>query len=166
MIRPVLSSIAGSCKRSHIVQIARRIVAPASSWRFSTALSGIACAFALVAVLSAGLAAFASAARDNAIAPAAVQKNGNSSDDKQKSVVETGCLIRRDKPGDFALTTRDAKLFYVESSTVDLAAHVGHTVTLTGTFAPDSETRNDPDKAPEAQTIKVTKLEMVSKTCH
>jgi hypothetical protein len=85
---------------------------------------------------------------------------------KSQDAVATGCLIRRDKPGDFALTTRDAKLFYVESSTVDLAAHVGHTVTIRGTFVPDSKTKDDPDKSPEAQTISVTKLEMLSKTCH
>ncbi len=150
MIRPVLSSIAGSSHRSHLAKTALR---------FGVVL-------AVVAALSAGLVAIARAEHNTVSAPAAIQQNGNSAQEKQKSVVETGCLIRRDKPGDFALTTRDAKLFYVESSTVDLSAHVGHTVTVTGTFAPDSETRNDPDKAPEAQTIKVTKLEMISKTCH
>jgi len=150
MIDPVFSPSSGSANRAHRAKTARRFAA----------------VFVLVGALSTGLAAVAGTARENIIAPRAMQKNGSSSQEKQKSVVETGCLIRRDKPGDFALTTRDAKLFYVESSTVDLSAHVGHTVTLTGTFAPDSETRNDPDKAPEAQTIKVTKLEMISKTCH
>jgi len=85
---------------------------------------------------------------------------------KSPDAVATGCLIRRDKPGEFALTTRDAKLFYAESSTVNLGAHVGHTVTIRGTFVPDSKTKDDPDKSPEAQTISVTKLEMLAKTCH
>jgi hypothetical protein len=85
---------------------------------------------------------------------------------KSQDAVATGCLFRRDKPGEFALTTRDAKLFYAESSTIDLGAHVGHTVTIRGTFVPDSQTKNDPDKSPEAQTISVTKLEMLRKSCH
>jgi hypothetical protein len=97
---------------------------------------------------------------------AATPGRDNKSQDKAKDVVETGCLIRRDKPGEFALTTQDAKLFYVESSTVDLSAHAGHTVKITGTFAPESESERDPDKSPEAQTIIATKLEMISKACH
>ena len=98
--------------------------------------------------------------------PAAPQKDHDSPHAKPKDVVVTGCLFRRDRPGEFALTTRDAKLFYVESSTVDLAAHVRHTVTITGTFAADSASQNDPDKSSEAQTIIATKLEMISKACH
>ena len=85
--------------------------------------------------------------------------------DPQDAVV-TGCLYRRDKPGDFALTTRDGKLYYVESSTVDLAAHVRHTVTITGTFVPDKDTKDDPDKNQEVPTILASKLEMIRKTCH
>jgi hypothetical protein len=95
----------------------------------------------------------------------APQKEHEAHQEKPKEVIVTGCLMKRDKPGDFALTTRDAKLYYVESTTVDLSAHVRHTVTVTGTFVPDSETRDDPDKSGEAETINVTKLEMVSKTC-
>ena len=83
-----------------------------------------------------------------------------------QEAVATGCLYRRDKPGDFALTTRDAKLYYVESSTVDLAAHVRHTVTITGTFVPDKDTKDDPDKNQEVPTILASKLEMIRKTCH
>jgi hypothetical protein len=83
-----------------------------------------------------------------------------------QEVVVTGCLYRRDKPGDFALTTRDGKLYYVESSTVDLAAHARHTVTITGTFVPDKDTKDDPDKNQEVPTISASKLEMIRKTCH
>jgi hypothetical protein len=83
-----------------------------------------------------------------------------------QDAVVTGCLYRRDRPGDFALTTRDGKLYYVESSTVDLAAHVRHTVTITGTFVPDKDTKDDPDKNQEVPTISATKLEMIRKTCH
>jgi hypothetical protein len=83
-----------------------------------------------------------------------------------QEAVATGCLYRRDRPGDFALTTRDGKLYYVESSTVDLAAHVRHTVTITGTFVPNKDTKDDPDKNQEVPTILASKLEMIRKTCH
>ncbi|MFZ0038526.1 MAG: hypothetical protein WAK91_13945 [Candidatus Acidiferrales bacterium] len=94
------------------------------------------------------------------------QKEHEAPQHEPQDAVVTGCLHRRDKPGDFALTTRDTKLYYIESSTVDLAAHVGHTVTITGIFLPDKETKDDPDKNQEVPTISATKLEMIRKTCH
>jgi hypothetical protein len=105
---------------------------------------------------------------------AARSKTGNNPPQKEleaphhdpQDAVVTGCLYRRDRPGDFALTTRDGKLYYVESSTVDLAAHVRHTVTITGTFVPDKDTKDDPDKNQEVPTILASKLEMIRKTCH
>ena len=133
-------------KRTAIFRISRRLVA----------LPPLAAILIAVATLTPASLAI----------PAAPQKDHDTPHAKPKDVVVTGCLFRRDRPGEFALTTRDAKLFYVESSTVDLAAHVRHTVTITGTFAPDSASQNDPDKSPEAQTIIASKLEMISKTCH
>jgi hypothetical protein len=106
------------------------------------------------------------AAQGNAATIVPLQKEHETPHHDPQDAVVTGCLHRRDKPGDFALTTRDANLYYVESSTVDLAAHVGHTVTITGTFLPEKETKDDPDKNQEVPTISATKLEMIRKTCH
>jgi hypothetical protein len=122
-----------------------------------------------IAILVAmGMTLFASPAvpRSTAVSGPPPQKEPETQHHKPQEAIVTGCLIRRDNPGEFALTTRDAKLYYVESSTVDLAAHVRHTVTITGTFVPDKETKDDPDKDQEAQTISATKIEMVRKTCH
>ncbi len=102
----------------------------------------------------------------NAPSDPAPQKEIETPHHKPQEATVTGCLLRRDKPGDFALTTRDAKLYYIQSSTVDLNAHVRHTVTITGTFLRDKQIKDDPDKSPEAQTISATKLEMIQKTCH
>lgn len=122
------------------------------------------CAVAALA-LTAGISAGAGIARAIPSGNAAPQKEHEAHQEKPKEVVVTGCLMKRDKPGDFALTTRDAKLYYVESTIVDLSARARHTVTITGTFVPDSETRDDADKSGEAQTINATKIEMVSKSC-
>ncbi|HEY4741298.1 MAG TPA: hypothetical protein VIH76_11950 [Candidatus Acidoferrales bacterium] len=105
-------------------------------------------------------------ARGNTASSAPPQKELEAPHHDPQEAVVTGCLYRRDTPGDFALTTRDGKLYYVESSTVDLAAHVRHTVTITGTFVPDKDTKDDPDKNQEVPTISATKLEMIRKTCH
>ena len=129
-----------------------------------SAVLAFMCVVAALA-LTAGISAGFGVARTTSGGRTAPQKDHETPHEKAKEVVATGCLMKRDKPGDFALTTRDAKLYYVESTTVDLAAHARHTVTVTGTFVPDSETRNDPDKSGEAQTINATKVVMVSKTC-
>jgi hypothetical protein len=39
-------------------------------------------------------------------------------------------------------------------------------VTITGTFVPDKDTKDDPDKNQEVPTILASKLEMIRKTCH
>jgi len=142
----------------------RTIRDSSKSSRLAACVFFAAVALALIPAYS-GSFAFSSALRDDRSSAATPGKD-NKSQDKAKDVVETGCLIKRDKPGEFALTTQDAKLFYVESSTVDLSAHAGHTVKITGTFASDSQSERDPDKSPEAQTIIATKLEMISKSCH
>ena len=56
------------------------------------------------------------------------------------------------------------------SSAVDLAKHVGHKVTVTGTFKPESYEKEKgekevDEKAPEAGDIRVTNLKMVSDSC-
>jgi hypothetical protein len=81
------------------------------------------------------------------------------------SIVITGCLLKRDNPGSFALTTANGKLYYVTSSTVDLSKHSGHTVRITATGDRQADPSKDPNNDPEADEIVATKLEMVSKTC-
>jgi hypothetical protein len=84
---------------------------------------------------------------------------------KSESIVVTGCLVKRDAPGTFALTTANGKLFYVSSSNVDLSKHSGHTVTITGVDDRQADPKHDPNNSSEADEIVATKVEMVSKTC-
>jgi len=44
----------------------------------------------------------------------------------------TGCLQSGESTGEYALTGRDGSTWEVRSDAVDLASHVGQTVTLTG----------------------------------
>src|ERR1700737_3698975 len=53
---------------------------------------------------------------------------------KEKADVRdvTGCLAKGDSAKEFVLTGNDGSTWEVRSSRVDLAEHVGHTVTATG----------------------------------
>ena len=82
----------------------------------------------------------------------------------------TGCL---QKEGDsYTLTADDGTVWHVHSKSVDLGAHVNHTVTVTGMGREKSEsktTANDEgetkSKSKEMHRLHVSKLEMVSESC-
>src|SRR5690242_3460535 len=50
----------------------------------------------------------------------------------QKTRALTGCLQKSDEAKEFNLVTGEGGTWEVKSDAVDLAPHVGHTVTLTG----------------------------------
>jgi hypothetical protein len=82
----------------------------------------------------------------------------------------TGCLQKGDEANEFSITGEDGKNYDLTSSAVDLAKHVGHKVTVTGTFKPESYEKEKGEKeaneeAPEAGDIRVTNLKMVSDSC-
>src|SRR5215831_16404865 len=64
---------------------------------------------------------------------AGAQKNG----DKNGNVTVTGCLQKGDEADEFSLTGADGKLYDLKSSSVKLADHVGHKVTVSGKFKPE-----------------------------
>lgn len=80
----------------------------------------------------------------------------------------TGCLKRGTEAGTFMLSdlegTGPKSLGVVESS-ANLAPHVGHKITVTGTAVPVAEAEKDP-KVPKApHYMKLTAIQMVSPTC-
>ena len=98
---------------------------------------------------------------------------------KEKADVRdvTGCLAKGDSAKEFVLTGNDGSTWEVRSSNVDLAEHVGHTVTATGVVsnatmhnmkedakdaAKDSGMKKD---ASEHGHLKVTAVKMVSESC-
>ncbi len=90
----------------------------------------------------------------------------------KKSATVTGCLQKGDEANEFSITGEDGKNYDLTSSSVDLGKHVGHKVTVTGTFKAESYEKekgekeaNEKKEAPEAGDIRVTNLTMVSDSC-
>jgi hypothetical protein len=98
---------------------------------------------------------------------------------KEKADVRdvTGCLAKGDSAKEFVLTGNDGSTWEVRSSKVDLAEHVGHTVTATGVVsnatmhnmkedakdaAKDSGMKKDDS---EHGHLKITAVKMVSESC-
>ena len=84
----------------------------------------------------------------------------------------TGCLQKGDEPGEYSITGADGKTYDLSSKTVNLSKHLGHKVTVTGTFKPESAEKEKPEareaksnEMTEAGDIQVTDLQMVSEKC-
>ena len=79
----------------------------------------------------------------------------------------TGCLGQGDEPNEYAIKTKNGKLYGLSSSTVDLPRHMNHTVTVTGAVTANNEkNRTTSIGQPEEDFLmKVTNLKMVSATC-
>jgi len=101
---------------------------------------------------------------------AAPQENQEKSASKTKTV--TGCLQKGDDPDEFSITGEDGKSWELRSSTVKLADHVGHRVTVTG--SPTRETKAEEKKEGQVENaaekkelgeLRVTSLKMVSQSC-
>jgi hypothetical protein len=101
--------------------------------------------------------------------------------DKENGKVRTltGCLQKGDGANEYVLMGKNGSTWELRSDSVDLAPHVGHTVTITGTASTihakahemkegtkDEMKEHGMDKnATEHGHLKVTNLEMVSKNC-
>jgi hypothetical protein len=87
----------------------------------------------------------------------------------------TGCLQKGDEPDEYTITGEDGKTYGLRSKTVNLAPHLGHKVTVTGTLRAESGESAEKEKGEseahqkremaEAGDIRVTNLKMVSDTC-
>jgi hypothetical protein len=88
--------------------------------------------------------------------------------DAPKEHSMTGCLAKGDAPDTYKLTDVEGtgpKSVGIVSSTANLAPHVGHKVTLTGSAVPakDAEMEKNVPKAPHY--MKISAVKMVSPTC-
>jgi hypothetical protein len=126
--------------------------------------------FWLVAALFVGLCPIAFQAQETA-APAKTTAKP-----KHSTTTVTGCLQKGDSVDEFAITGENGKTWELRSSTVKLAEHVGHTVTITGVRhhetkaeeAKEQKTETKESKeaeAKEAGDLRVTDLKMVSDSC-
>ena len=128
--------------------------------------TGVVALFVLVCAVGVATAQYASTPDNSATS------------DTHKSVrTLTGCLQKGEDSNEFNLMAQDGSTWEVKSDSVDLAPHVGHTVTLTGAVAHakahemKEETKEEAkehgmDKsAKEHGHLTVTQLSMVSETC-
>ena len=98
---------------------------------------------------------------------------------KSKSDVRdvTGCLSKGDSANEFVLTGSDGSTWEVRSSKVNLAEHVGHTVTATGAVS-NAKMHNMKEDAKDAAKdsgmkksdsehghMTITDVKMVSESC-
>ena len=85
----------------------------------------------------------------------------------------TGCLQKGEEPSGFYISTEDGKTWELRSSKVELADHVGHQVTVSGTPTHGSKQRETKVGASEEKEaggkehadLRVTTLKMVSESC-
>ena len=89
-----------------------------------------------------------------------------------KAVSVTGCLVKGDEPKEVWLAEKDGTIYALESSKIELNAHLGHKVIVTGYVLPEGkeepgdETRKQ-NKASKRETadFRVLTLKMISTTC-
>jgi hypothetical protein len=62
---------------------------------------------------------------------------------KPKPVKVTGCLEKGDEENEFVITDKAGKKYEIESKSVALAGHVGHTVTVKGTVLVEEKGGNE-----------------------
>jgi flagellar biosynthesis/type III secretory pathway M-ring protein FliF/YscJ len=103
-------------------------------------------------------------------AKAAPQENQEKSASQTKTL--TGCLQKGDQPDEFSIRGEDGKSWELRSSTVKLADHVGHQVTVTG--SPTREAKAEEKKEGQVEKaagkeemgeLRITSLKMVSQSC-
>ena len=99
-----------------------------------------------------------------AIPGIAVTQDNQENKDNSKHTV-TGCLGKISPSNNYTLTDEDGKLWDLRSETVSLGPHVGHTVTVIGTFAKDSKGRNSSGDTSPQNHLLVTSLKMVRDNC-
>ena len=89
-----------------------------------------------------------------------------------KAVSVTGCLVKGDEPKEVWLAEKDGRIYGLETSKIDLNAHLGHKVIVTGYVLPESkeeagEEAQKQNKTGKRETadFRVLTLKMISRTC-
>jgi hypothetical protein len=89
-----------------------------------------------------------------------------------KVVQVTGCLVKGDEPGEVWLAQSDGKIYGLESAKIDLNAHLGQKVMVTGSIQPEGkeeggEEAHRENKAGkrESADFRVRMLKVISKSC-
>jgi hypothetical protein len=82
------------------------------------------------------------------------------------TVSVTGCLAQGREQNEYALKDASGKNYGLRAgSDVNLKAHIGHKVTITGTRLPEKNEPAKTGKGEESEHIRVSNLSMVSTSC-
>jgi len=90
----------------------------------------------------------------------------------QRVVSVTGCLVEGDEPKEVWLAEKSGRIYGLESSKIELNAHLGHKVIVRGYVLPEgkeeageeAQKQNKTGKR-EAADFRVLTLKMISTTC-
>jgi hypothetical protein len=89
-----------------------------------------------------------------------------------KAVSITGCLVKGDEPKEVWLAEKDGTIYGLESSKIELNAHLGHKVIVTGYVLPEGKEEPGDEthkqkKASKRETadFRVLTLKMIGRTC-
>jgi hypothetical protein len=92
--------------------------------------------------------------------------------DPPKASSVTGCLVKGDEPKEVWLAQKDGRIYGLESSKIELNAHLGHKVIVTGYVLPEGKEEpggetHKQNKASKRETadFRVLTLKMISTTC-
>jgi hypothetical protein len=78
----------------------------------------------------------------------------------------TGCLAQGDESNEYSIKGADGKTYGLKASSgVNLKAHLGHKVTITGTPMGEKKETVKTGKTEESEHLQVSNLAMVSTTC-
>jgi hypothetical protein len=98
-------------------------------------------------------------------APVRAQDKDTANTNKDTIMNVTGCLAQGDSKNEYMIKDDNGKSFGLRPETgVDLKAHLGHKVTITGTPMKTKE-KVKAGQPEESQRLRVSNLSMVSKSC-
>jgi len=97
---------------------------------------------------------------------------GQSGKAPPNAVSLTGCLVKGDEPKEVWLAQRDGRIYGLESSKIELNAHLGHKVIVTGYVLPEGKEaageetqKQNKNGKRETADFRVLTLKMISTTC-
>ena len=89
-----------------------------------------------------------------------------------KAVSVTGCLVKGDEPKEVWLAEKSGRIYGLESSKIELNAHLGHRVIVTGYLLPEGKEESGEEAQKQNKTskreafdLRVLTLKMISTTC-
>jgi len=98
-------------------------------------------------------------------APLGAQNKDTANTNKDTIMNVTGCLAQGDSKNDYVIKDDSGKTFCLRAEVgVDLNAHLGHKITITGTPMKTKE-KVKAGQPEVSEHLRVSNLSMVSKTC-